>query len=101
MAEAPIPALQDAIRNLHGCGSRWVEAVVVHETFNGETVWHGSVQVFDLLDHPKAKRAYAWSYAIAGKDSRRFVVVLHVPPVDSALSAVRGSIVADAKNRAP
>lgn len=31
-------ALQDAIRNIHGCESRFMASVPVTETFNGETI---------------------------------------------------------------
>ena len=65
----------------------------VTETFKGETVWDGAVQIFDLIDHPTAQRAYAWSHAVEGSENRRFVVVLHIGPVDSPLKAVRASIV--------
>jgi hypothetical protein len=34
----------------------------VHETFQGQTVWAGEVEVFDLVGHPKAKRCYAWAH---------------------------------------
>ena len=54
--------LHRAIRDLHGCDSRWIEAVPVTETFEGQTIWDGVVQVFDLIDHPTATRAYAWSH---------------------------------------
>jgi hypothetical protein len=30
--------------------------------FEGKTAWQGTVEVFDLIGHPKAKRAYAWTY---------------------------------------
>jgi hypothetical protein len=43
---------------LHNCGATWRETVPVHELFRGQTVWQGEVEVFDLQDHPKAKRAY-------------------------------------------
>ena len=47
--------------------------VPVHEVFNGQTVWHGDVEVFDLTGHPKAKRAYAWSHLDGPKDEARAV----------------------------
>jgi hypothetical protein len=56
-----IKALQEAIRRLHGCEATFVEAVPVHEEFQGQTVWSGIVHVFDLKDHPSADRAYAWA----------------------------------------
>jgi len=58
----------------------------------------GDVEVFDLTGHPKAKRAYAWSHVHGKNDEgERFVAVLEIPPVESALTAVRVQIVKDAK----
>jgi hypothetical protein len=96
--DAGLPALQDAIRHLHGVESRHVETVPIHETFKGQTVWDGEVEVFDLIGHPSASRAYAWSYGTTGT-KRQFFAVLHVPPVDSPVAAVRASILAASKNR--
>lgn len=93
MAEVPIEALRQAIRDLHGCDSTWVESVEVRELFEGQPVWEGYVQVFDLRGHPMATRCYAWSHTVDDSDKRRFVVVLHQPPVDSPAAAVRAAIV--------
>jgi len=91
---AGIPALVDAIRHMHGCEARWVDSVPVHETYEGKTVWDGEVQVFDLVGHPKATRAYAWSHATEGK-RRRFHAVLGLPPVDGPAMAVRTAVLAE------
>ncbi len=96
MDPAGIDALHDAIRHLHGCESAFVESVPVTETFKGETVWDGEVQVFDLTGHPTAARVYAWSYATEGT-KRKFVAVLHAGPVTDAITAVRASIAARGK----
>lgn len=40
--------LHDAIKHLHGVESTHVESVPVKETFRGETVWEGIVEVFEL-----------------------------------------------------
>ena len=95
MNDVLVEALEDAIRNLHGCESRYVESVPVTETFDGKVVWTGEVQVFDLIDHPAAERCYAWSHAMGDSERRRFVAVLHNPPVDSPEAAVRVAIVAE------
>lgn len=92
MSEASIAALQKAIRDLHGCASAWIEAVPVKEVFQGQAVWEGTVQVFELHGHPTANRCYAWSHATKGQ-RRRFVAVLHQGPVDSPEEAVRAAIV--------
>ena len=93
MDDAGELALRDAIRHMHGVESKWLESVPVTETFQGKVVWSGEVQVFELVGHAKAKRAYAWSHTTEGT-KRRFVAVLELPPVDSALAAVRASIAA-------
>lgn len=89
-----ITALQAAIKNLHGCDSTWIESVPVKETFQGQIVWEGEVQVFDLQGHPRATRAYAWSYR-TDEGKRRTVAVLHEGPVDSPENAVKAAIVFD------
>jgi len=70
----------------------------VHEKFNGQTIWRGEVEVFDLTGHPKAKRAYGWSHPEAPDNKgERFVAVLEIPPVTSPETAVKASIVSDIK----
>lgn len=97
MDPAGLLALIEAIRHLHGVEARHVETVHVREAApNGEKVWEGDVEVFDLATHPSgAKRAYAWSEPTEGT-RRRFFAVLHLGPVDSPAKAVQGSIYADA-----
>ena len=93
-----IARLQVAVSQLHNCGAVWRETVPVHEIFRGETVWQGDVEVFDLQDHPQAKRAYGWSHLDGVKDEHtRFVAVLEIPPVDSAVRAVQVQIVKDTR----
>ena len=98
MAEVSNEALREAIRNLHGCDSVWVAAVPVKETSEGQTVWDGEVQVFDLIGHGSASRCYAWSHATEG-ERRRFVAVLHEGPVDTPVAAVRAAIVQEAREK--
>jgi hypothetical protein len=93
-----IARVQVAVSQLHNCSATWRETVSVHEIFQGKTVWQGNVEVFDLHDHPKAKRAYAWSHREGKNDEgERFVAVLEIPPVESAVTAVRVQIVKDIK----
>ena len=56
-----IAELAEVIRKLHGSEASYVETVPVKESFQGQTVWEGDVEVFDLAEHPKASRVYAWS----------------------------------------
>ena len=91
-----VQSLQDAIKAMHGCDSRYVESVPVHEVFQGQTAWRGTVEVFDLMGHSKAKRAYAWQYEDDDKQIKT-VAVLEIPPVDSPESAVKVAIAAKAR----
>ena len=80
------------IRRLHGVEAKHVESVTVKETFKGQTVWEGIVEVFDLVGHPTASRAYAWAHD--GKHPRESsVAVLHIEPITSAATAVRAALV--------
>ena len=85
--------LQKAIRATHGANSKHVETVPVVEMFKGAVAWQGEVEVFDLLDHPKAKRCYAWSYDLA--TGSRTLAVLQLPPVISPQTAVKVAIVGE------
>ena len=67
----------------------------MYESFEGRIAWQGTVEVFDLIGHPKAKRAYAWTYRDG--DQNKTVAVLGIPPVDSPQTAVRLSIAAEAR----
>ncbi len=95
MNDAEINNLCLCIETQHGGTARFREVVSVSETFNGQPVWEGEVHVFDLDDHSKATRAYAWSSPVDGSDRRRFYAVLHLGPIRSARDAVRAAIVAE------
>ncbi len=90
---AYLDELREVIRKLHGAEATHVKSVPVKETFRGETVWEGIVEVFDLYNHPKAPRVYAWSHDTDDPDNpRKHVTVLHIAPVLSAAMAVRAAI---------
>ena len=92
-----IKSLGKAILDLHGCKSTWAESIPVKEAFEEETVWERVVQVFDLQNHPTAKRCYAWSHELEESKKRRFFAVLHQGVVDSPGKAVRAAIVNELK----
>lgn len=85
--------LRKAIRKMHGVDSSYLRSEKVHETFQGQTVWEGVVEVFAIKGHPKAGLAYAWSHE-TDEGGRRYVAVLGIPPIGTALDAVRASIAA-------
>jgi hypothetical protein len=92
-----IDDLANAIRKLHGVESQHAESVPVKETYQGQTVWDGVVEVFDLIGHPRATEGYAWRYQ--GEDGQfHYTAVLKLPPVESPQDAVKAAIVAQVKN---
>jgi hypothetical protein len=94
-----IQELRDVIHTLHGAKANQVESVPVKESFQGQTVWDGVVEVFRLKGHPKADKVYAWSHATDDPaHPKRHVTVLHIPPVVSPRTAVQAVIVQDFKD---
>jgi hypothetical protein len=96
VAEVAVSELKQAVESRHGGKATFVQAVPVKEMHGSETAWEGIVHVFDLADHPKANRAYAWSYELEN-GNWRFFAVLHIPPIVSPRDAVRAAIVAEAR----
>jgi hypothetical protein len=80
-----IARLQVTVSQLHNCGAVWRQSVSVHEVFKGKTLWQGDVEVFDLNGHPKAMRAYGWTYG----EPEQIITILELPPVTDAQSAVK------------
>jgi hypothetical protein len=79
-----IERLKQVIFHLHKASATHAGSVPVEEIFGGKTLWKGDVEVFDLLNHPKAKRCYGWSY----DEPEQFITILELPPVTDAKSAV-------------
>lgn len=96
MNEVSPDELKKAVESQHGGNATFIQSVPIKEMHGAETAWEGTVHVFDLAGHPKATRAYAWSYAM--DDGRRmFFAVLGVPPINGPRDAVRAAIVAEAR----
>ncbi len=94
-----IVELQNVIFSLHDVRSTHLGAVRVKESFRGQTVWDGMVEIFDLHDHPLSPKAYAWSHDTDDSENpKRHVTVLHVRPVTSPQAAVRAAIVQEYRN---
>ena len=92
-----IAEIQAVFLKLHGCEANYVESVPVVEEFQGETIWQGDVEVFDLVGHAKAKRGYGWGYTTTESGGRRYFTVLELPPVDSPQTAVKAAIMSEIK----
>ena len=91
--------LIQVVETQHDCAATFVQSVPVREAFDGQTVWDGIVHVFEVTGHPEATKCYAWSSPVESSSKRCFYAVLELPPVQSALDAVRAAIVAEHKVR--
>jgi hypothetical protein len=90
-----IEAVARAVERAADCPATHVETVAIVDTFRGQTMWEGTVEVFELVGHATARRAYGWSTGQG--DARRLTAVLEIPPVKDALTAGRASIVSQSK----
>jgi hypothetical protein len=88
--------LEGVIVKLHGCEASPVETVEVEEIHQGRTVWRGEVEIFELAGHARAKRCYAWGLPDE-LGTLQIVTVLEIPPVNSALMAVRVALASGAR----
>ena len=70
----------------------------VKEEFAGTPVWEGNVEVFEIHGNPEAQRVYAWAHQTDTPKKPRYVTVLHLGPVTSAVEAVRAAIVQEFRN---
>lgn len=95
-----ISRLQNAIRRLHRCDSKYVESVTVSGSFlffhDSDNLEKSEVAVFELPANSQAKRAYAWSHQVG--NNVRCVVVLEIPPVTSPQTALEAAIAAQIAN---
>ena len=83
---------------LHNCDAEYVETVPVIDQFQGESIFQGDVEVFDLTGYPKASRGYGWGYSTSEAGGRRYFTVLELPPVNSPQTAVQAAIMSEIKN---
>lgn len=83
--------LRDAIKRMYEVDSTYLDTEPVVEVFKGEVVWMGDVEVFAVHNHPKAVKAYAWSFQ-DDDGATKYLAVLGLPPVTSAQEAVRAAI---------
>jgi len=86
-----LPLLQRAILAVHGCESTHSFTATVHESYEGRTVWEGTVEVFTLTGHPQATEAFAWNYP-SDDGKRQAVAVLNISPIETPSDAVRVAI---------
>lgn len=87
--------LKEAIERMRDCSARLVESVFVRERVDSTVGAVRVVNVFELDGHPAASKAYAWVSVIEGSERQRIFVVLHQPPIASAIDAVGAALAAE------
>ena len=70
MNEISPEQLKQTVEAQHGRAAKFVQSVPIHETCLDRTKREGTVDIFNLADHPLAARVFAWSCEIP--DSRCF-----------------------------
>ena len=80
------------------CKAQHAFSTAVLEDFEGQLVWDGMVETFELESHPTAKLGYAFYFV--ENDAPIIKTVLGVPPADTPQNAVKVAIAAEARNTA-
>ena len=102
MSNANTEQLRRVIESQHGGRAAFRRSLrVLPPKAKASAEWDGVVHIFDLQDHPKSKRAYAWSTAIKGGTKPRYFAVLHMGYVTGPAQAVVAAIraIRDPANR--
>ena len=84
-----IRSLQEQILQRHGCRSIHFQTVPLKETFHGRVLFDGDIEVFNLIGHPDASRAFAWCRT----EDADCVVFLAIPPINTPRDAMRQYII--------
>lgn len=92
-----IESLRRLVERAYSCKARHSASTPVLETFNGETVWEGVVETFDLDGYATASRCYAFQFI--QNDKPEIKTVLGVAGIDSPLKALRAAIAASTANQ--
>lgn len=91
MKDIGAEALKRVIESHHGGTATFARSVRVLPSKIKQGDWDGVVHLFELKDHPKAKRAYAWASPIHGSTKPRYFAVLHMGHVAGPVEAVRAA----------
>jgi len=93
-----IEQLKALIEQQYGTTATHVETVPVHETFNGETIWDGEVEVFDVPEFENADRVFAWNFEDDDGEQQQ-VTVAQISPASDPSTAVKAYLISQYGNR--
>ncbi len=88
--------LLDAIERRAQCSAVHIQTQPVRLALDGQILWKGKVEVFQLKEHPEAKLAFGWGVP-NGQGQTEFITVIGRPPLDNPISAVKAYLAS--KNR--
>ena len=92
--------LKQAVERAHGCKANFAQSVPVRQSFDGRPDWEGVVHIFNVIGNPETTRAYAWAMPVADDEEDRIIAMLHVPPVDCPIAAVREAVAQEFRGKA-
>ena len=87
--------LKQTVEAQYGSKATLAQTLPVREYFFGRPNWEGVVHIFDLVDHPKATRAYAWSSPAKADTECCICSVLQTDFVKSPNDAVRAAVASE------
>jgi len=92
--DGTLDKIKIAVEKTAGGAVSHIESVPVAESFRGQVIWKGIVEVFKV-NNPPPDKAYGWIVAAQGTPD--YVAVLGTHPINSPLDAVRAWIVSQGK----
>ena len=92
MNDATAEQLKRVIETQHHATAVFARSVRVLRAHDNKRMWDGVVHIFNLQNHPKAKKAYAWSVPVDGRNQPRYFAVLHSATVTCPADAVRAAV---------
>lgn len=92
MNDATAEQLKRVIESQHHGTAVFARSVRVLRAHTNSRMWDGMVHVFNLHDHPQAKKVYAWSVPVDGQAKPRYFAVLHSAKVTCPTDAVRAAV---------
>jgi hypothetical protein len=94
-ARERIEQIRSAVEETERCRATHIQSFLVKERLAEDTPVEIMVETFELHNHPKTKRVYAWQRWLDGKKGEpKYTIMLGIPPVNSANDAVKAMIAA-------
>lgn len=80
--------LKEAVERRAAYPAKYLHTQPLRIAVDGQVVWKGKVEVFQLNGHPQAQLAFGWSI-LNDRGNTEFVTVVGVPPLETPVMAVK------------